>query len=52
MAAVVSPVSLGGVNFNNFAGLQYFTVTVVPEPATMSLMGLAIAGLVGARRRK
>jgi hypothetical protein len=44
--------TLGGVNLNNFAGLQYFTVTVVPEPATMSLIGLAIAGLVGARRRK
>ena len=44
--------NLGGINFNQFAGLQYFTVTLVPEPATMSLMGLALAGLVGARRRK
>jgi hypothetical protein len=44
--------SLGGVNFNNVAGLQYFTVTLVPEPATLSLLGLAIAGFVGARRRK
>ncbi|HEX3598742.1 MAG TPA: PEP-CTERM sorting domain-containing protein [Lacipirellulaceae bacterium] len=44
--------SLGGVNLNNFAGLQYFSVSVVPEPATMSLVGLAIAGLLGARRRR
>lgn len=43
--------TLGGVNFNNLSGLQYFTVTVVPEPATMSLVGLALVGLIGARRR-
>jgi hypothetical protein len=44
--------TLGGVNLNNFAGLQYFSVDVVPEPATMSLVGLALVGLVGTRRRK
>jgi len=37
--------TLGGVNFNQFTGLQYFTVTVVPEPASLALFGVALAGL-------
>lgn len=40
--------SLSGVNFNNFAGNQYFTI-VVPEPATLGLM--AGAWLTMRRRR-
>jgi len=38
---------LGGIDFNNFAGDQFFTL--VPEPASMALMGLG--GLMMLRRR-
>ncbi len=38
--------SLAGINLNNFAGNQYFTI---PEPASLSL--LALAGLFAIRRR-
>lgn len=38
--------SLSGINLNNFAGNQYFTI---PEPASLSL--LALAGLLAIRRR-
>jgi hypothetical protein len=43
---------LGGVNFNNFAGAQYFTLKVVPEPPSIALAGLALVGLVAVARRK
>jgi hypothetical protein len=43
--------SLGGVNFNQFAGLQYFAITVVPEPATMGLLSLVGLGLLAVRRK-
>jgi hypothetical protein len=39
------------INFQNFAGDQFFTI--VPEPSTVTLLGLTLAGLIGtARRRK
>jgi hypothetical protein len=44
--------SLGGVNFNQFAGLQYFEAKVVPEPSSIVLAGLALVGLVAVARRK
>ena len=40
--------SLSGINFNNFSGLQYFTITV-PEPASLAL--LVLGGLAALRRR-
>lgn len=39
--------TLGGVDFNQFAGDQYFTV---PEPTSLALVGLG--GLLVARRRR
>ena len=41
--------TLSGVNFNNFAGLQYFSV-LVPEPAALALLAPALIAL-SARRR-
>ena len=41
--------TLSGVNFNNFAGLQYFAV-VVPEPSTLGLLGAGSLALLGRRR--
>jgi hypothetical protein len=40
--------TLGGVNLNNYEGLQYFTITV-PEPSALAL--LALGGLAALRRR-
>lgn len=39
--------NLSGINFNNFAGLQY---VVIPTPGTVGLLGLA--GLAAVRRRR
>lgn len=43
--------NLGGIDFNQFAGDQFFSITVVPEPATLMIAGLASMCLVCSRRR-
>jgi hypothetical protein len=44
--------NLGGVNFNNFAGDQFFSIRVVPEPTSVALLGLSVMGLACGRRRR
>lgn len=47
--------SLSGINFNNFAGDQFFSLRVpVPEPSTLALAGLGGCGVVVSllRRKK
>jgi hypothetical protein len=43
--------TLSGINLNNYAGDQFFTV-VVPEPSTYALVGLGLGALLAFRRRK
>ena len=43
--------NLAGVDFNQFAGNQFFSVTVVPEPSSIALIGLGFIGLLHRRRR-
>lgn len=43
--------NLSGIDFNQFAGDQFFSITVVPEPATLMMAGLASICLLGSRRR-
>lgn len=43
--------SLSGIDFNQYAGNQYFEVTVVPEPTTMLALGLGAAALLRRRRK-
>ncbi len=39
------------IDLNNFAGNQYFSVTVVPEPSALGLLGVVGLGLISRRRR-
>ena len=45
--------NLSGIDFNNFAGDQFFsiTVTAIPEPSGLSLLGIASIALLGKRRK-
>jgi hypothetical protein len=38
--------TLSGVDFNDFAGNQFFTIQVVPEPTSLLLIAIALATLV------
>jgi PEP-CTERM motif len=44
--------NLAGVNFNQYAGSQYFEVRITPEPSSIVLAGIALIGLVAVARRK
>jgi hypothetical protein len=43
---------VGGNAPRGFGGTASLTITNVPEPASLSLAGLALAGITAARRRK
>ena len=43
---------VGSVDLNQFAGDQFFAVTVVPEPSAFAVLGCIALGMVSRRRRK
>jgi hypothetical protein len=43
--------SLSGVDFTQFAGNQYFTIRVVPEPSSLTLFALGSLALLARSRR-
>jgi hypothetical protein len=44
--------NLSGIDFNNYAGDQFFTITVVPEPTSLAMAGAGLIGLAMAMRRR
>ena len=47
---------VGAIGFNGVSGLSFLGVTTVPEPSTMLLLGIGLAGFAfarpGGRKRK
>jgi len=44
--------SLSGIDFNSFAGDQFFSITVVPEPTSLVFVMMGLLGLVARGRRR